>query len=246
MGIKKIMVIGAGVMGQGISVVFAGKGFSVIIQDIGEEQVKKGLQNIEKNLAKEIDKGNIPSKEKKLILKRISGTSKLEEARDVDFVVEAAAENINIKKEIFRNLDKICPPDVIFASNTSSLSITEIARATIRKDKVIGMHFFNPPAKMELIEIACGDDTSPQTFQTVKNLSEILGKKAVEVKDSPGFIVNRLLISMINEACFLLQEGVASPEEIDLAMQLGAKHPLGPLALADLIGLDVCLSITDI
>ncbi|OIN96337.1 3-hydroxybutyryl-CoA dehydrogenase [Candidatus Desantisbacteria bacterium CG1_02_38_46] len=242
---KKIMVVGAGIMGQGISLVFARKGLSVIIQDIADEQVKKGLQDIEKNLDKEINKGDISLKEKELILKGITGTTELKEAKNVDFVIEAVTEDIKIKKEIFRNLDKFCPPDVIFASNTSSLSITEIAQVVSRKDKVIGMHFFNPPTKMELIEIVCGKDTAKQTFQTVKRLSEILGKKIVKVKDSPGFIVNRLLIQMINESCFLLQDGVANPEEIDLAMQLGARHPLGPLGLADLIGLDVCLSIME-
>ena len=180
------------------------------------------------------------------ILSRISGTTDMNLAADCDLVVEAAIENMKIKKEIFAELDKICKPETILASNTSSLSITEVASATNRPEKVIGMHFFNPAPVMKLVEIIRGMATSQETFDAVKELSVAIGKEPVEVEEAPGFVVNRILIPMINEASFILQEGIASVEDIDTAMKYGANHPMGPLALGDLIGLDVCLAIMDV
>lgn len=243
---EKIFVIGAGTMGAGIVQAFAQKGYEVIVRDIKDEFVERGLTGINKNLSKLVSKGKMTEETKEDILSRISGTTDMNLAADCDLVVEAAIENMKIKKEIFAELDKICKPETILASNTSSLSITEVASATGRPEKVIGMHFFNPAPVMKLVEIIRGMATSQETFDAVKELSLAIGKEPVEVAEAPGFVVNRILIPMINEASFILQEGIASVEDIDTAMKFGANHPMGPLALGDLIGLDVCLAIMDV
>ena len=243
---KKIFVLGAGTMGAGIVQAFAQKGYEVIVRDIKDEFVERGLAGINKNLSKLVSKGKMTEEVKEDILSRISGTTDINLAADCDLIVEAAIENMKIKKEIFAELDKICKPETILASNTSSLSITEVASATSRPEKVIGMHFFNPAPVMKLVEIIRGMATSQETFDAVKELSLAIGKEPVEVSEAPGFVVNRILIPMINEASFILQEGIASVEDIDTAMKFGANHPMGPLALGDLIGLDVCLAIMDV
>ena len=243
---KKIFVLGAGTMGAGIVQAFAQKGYEVIVRDIKEEFVERGLAGINKNLTRLVTKGKMTEEVKEEILQRISGTTDMSLAADCDLVVEAAVENMKIKKEIFAELDEICKPETILASNTSSLSITEVASATKRPEKVIGMHFFNPAPVMKLIEIIRGIATSQETFDAVKELSIAIGKEPVEVSEAPGFVVNRILIPMINEASFILQEGIASAEDIDTAMKYGANHPMGPLALGDLVGLDVCLAIMDV
>ncbi|MDU2673649.1 MAG: 3-hydroxybutyryl-CoA dehydrogenase [Clostridium sp.] len=243
---EKIFVLGAGTMGAGIVQAFAQKGYEVIVRDIKDEFVERGIAGINKGLSKQVAKGKMTKEVKEEILSRISGTTDMNLAADCDLVVEAAIENMKIKKEIFAELDKICKPEAILASNTSSLSITEVASATSRADKVIGMHFFNPAPVMKLVEIIRGMATSQETFDAVKEASLAIGKEPVEVKEAPGFVVNRILIPMINEASFILQEGIASVEDIDTAMKYGANHPMGPLALGDLVGLDVCLAIMDV
>ena len=243
---KKVFVLGAGTMGAGIVQAFAQNGFQVIVRDIKDEFVEKGLAGIEKNLSKLVAKGKMTEEAKAEISARISGTTDMKLAADCDLVVEAAIENMKIKKEIFAELDSICKPETILASNTSSLSITEVASATKRADKVIGMHFFNPAPVMKLVEVIRGAQTSQETFEAVKAASEAIGKSPVEVAEAPGFVVNRILIPMINEAVGIYAEGIASVEDIDTAMKYGANHPMGPLALGDLIGLDVCLAIMDV
>ena len=243
---KKIFVLGAGTMGAGIVQAFAQKGYEVIVRDIKDEFVERGIAGINKGLSKQVAKGKMTEEVKEEILSRISGTTDMNLAADCDLVVEAAIENMKIKKEIFAELDSICKPETILASNTSSLSITEVASATKRVDKVIGMHFFNPAPVMKLVEIIRGIATSQETYDAIKELSIAIGKEPVEVAEAPGFVVNRILIPMINEASFILQEGIASVEDIDTAMKYGANHPMGPLALGDLIGLDVCLAIMDV
>lgn len=243
---KKIFALGAGTMGAGIVQAFAQKGYEVIVRDIKQEFVDRGIAGIEKSLTRLVSKEKITEEAKNDILSRISGTVDMEMAKDCDLVIEAAVENMDIKKSIFSELDKICKPETILASNTSSLSITEVASATNRPDKVIGMHFFNPAPVMKLVEIINGMATSKETFDAVKEVSENIGKSPVEVAEAPGFVVNRILIPMINEAAGILAEGIASEEDIDTAMKLGANHPMGPLALGDLIGLDVCLAIMDV
>ncbi|WP_138204316.1 3-hydroxybutyryl-CoA dehydrogenase [Haloimpatiens lingqiaonensis] len=242
----KICVLGAGTMGSGIVQAFAMNGHEVLVRDIKDEFVDRGLQNINKNLSKLVQKGKMDESTKEEILTRISGTTDLGLAEDCDLVVEAAIENMEIKKKIFAELDGICKEDTILASNTSSLSITEIASATKRPDKVIGMHFFNPAPIMKLVEVIRGMATSQETFEKIKDLAINIGKEPVEVAEAPGFVVNRILIPMINEAIGIYAEGVASVEDIDKAMKYGANHPMGPLALGDLIGLDVCLAIMDV
>ena len=232
---KKIFVLGAGTMGAGIAQTFAQKGYEVIVRDIKDEFVERGLAGINKSLSRLVTKGKMTEEVKEEILGRLSGTTDMALAADCDLVVEAAVENMKIKKEIFVELDEICKPETILASNTSSLSITEVASATKRPDKVIGMHFFNPAPVMKLVEIIRGIATSQETFDAVKALSVEIGKEPVEVAEAPGFVVNRILIPMINEASFILQEGIASAEDIDTAMKYGANHPMGPLALGDLI-----------
>lgn len=243
---EKIFVLGAGTMGSGIVQAFAQKGYEVIVRDIKDELVQSGIVRINNGLSKLVSKGKMTEETKEDILSRISGTTDMNLAADCDLVVEAAIENMKIKKEIFAELDKICKPETILASNTSSLSITEVASATNRAEKVIGMHFFNPAPVMKLVEIIRGMATSQETFDAVKELSVAIGKEPVEVEEAPGFVVNRILIPMINEASFILQEGIALVEDIDTAMKYGANHPMGPLALGDLIGLDVCLAIMDV
>jgi 3-hydroxybutyryl-CoA dehydrogenase len=243
---KKIFVLGAGTMGAGIVQAFAQKGYEVIVRDIKEEFVDRGIAGINKALSKLVAKEKMTEEAKEEILSRISGTTDLNMAADCDLVVEAAVENMEIKKQIFADLDKICKAETILATNTSSLSITEVAAATQRPDKVIGMHFFNPAPVMKLVEVIRGMATSQETFDAVKELSLAIGKSPVEVAEAPGFVVNRILIPMINEAVGIFAEGIASAEDIDTAMKLGAAHPMGPLALGDLIGLDVCLAIMDV
>ena len=243
---EKIFVIGAGTMGSGIVQAFAQKGYEVIVRDIKDEFVDRGIATINKNLSKLVAKGKVTEEFKENVLSKITGTTDLNLAADCDLVIEAAVENMDIKKEIFSQLDKICKVETILASNTSSLSITEVASATNRPDRVIGMHFFNPATIMKLVEVIKGMATSQETFDKVKELSFAIGKEPVEVAEAPGFVVNRILIPMINEAVGIFAEGVASVEDIDTAMKLGANHPMGPLALGDLIGLDVCLAIMDV
>ncbi len=243
---KKICVLGAGTMGSGIAQAFATKGYEVIIRDIKDEFVSKGIAGIKKNLDKLVSKEKIAAEKAEDILSRISGTTDMNLLDDVDLVVEAAVENMEIKKQIFGELDKICKPEAILATNTSSLSITEVAVATNRPDKVIGMHFFNPATMMKLVEIIRGMATSDETFDAIKELTIAMGKEPVEVAEAPGFVVNRILVPMINEAVGIFAEGIANAEDIDKAMMLGANHPMGPLALGDLIGLDVCLAIMDV
>ena len=242
----KICVLGAGTMGAGIAQVFAQSGHEVVLRDIKEEYAQKGVAFIEKNLSKLVQKEKITEDNMKSILSMIKPTINLEDAADCDLVVEAAVEIMDIKKEIFAELDKICKSETILASNTSSLSITEIGAATNRPDRVIGMHFFNPAPVMKLVEIIKGIGTSEEIFNKVKRITEDIKKNGVEVEEAPGFVVNRILIPMINEAVGILADGVASVEDIDSAMKLGANHPIGPLALGDLIGLDVCCLIMDI
>ena len=243
---EKIFVIGAGTMGAGIVQAFAQKGYEVIVRDIKDEFVDRGIAGINKGLTKLVSKGKITEEDKEAVLSKITGTTDLGLAADCDLVIEAAVENMEIKKQIFSELDKICKEETILASNTSSLSITEVASATNRPDRVIGMHFFNPATIMKLVEVIRGMATSQETFDKVKTMSEAIGKTPVEVAEAPGFVVNRILIPMINEAIGIYAEGIASVEDIDTSMKLGANHPMGPLALGDLIGLDVCLAIMDV
>lgn len=246
MKVKKFMVIGAGQMGSGIAQVAAQAGLNVVLHDIKEEFANRGLGVITKNLSRDVEKGRKTEEEKQKILDRIQPSTDLSNAKDVDFVVEAAVENMEIKSQIFKQLDEIAPAHAILASNTSSLPITEIAAVTKRPEKVIGMHFMNPVPVMKLIEVIRGIATSDETYQVVSQLSEIMGKIAVEVNDFPGFISNRVLMPMINEAIYCLYEGVATPESIDEVMKLGMNHPMGPLTLADFIGLDTCLYIMEV
>lgn len=243
---KKICVLGAGTMGSGIAQAFAVKGYEVIIRDIKDEFVQRGLGMITKNINKLVAKGKMTEETAEEVLSRVSGTTELAHLEDVDLVIEAAVENMEIKKSIFRELDEICKPETILATNTSSLSITEIATATKRVDKVIGLHFFNPAPIMKLVEIIKGMATSEETYNEMVELSVSIGKEPVLVEEAPGFVVNRILVPMINEAVGIFAEGIASVEGIDKAMMLGANHPMGPLALGDLIGLDVCLAIMDV
>lgn len=239
----KVFVLGSGTMGTGIVQTFAQAGIEVTMR---ERTPGKGMKIIVKGLDKLVQRGKMAEEEKNRILGNIISAQELEAAKDADLVIEAAVEELNLKKELFAELDKICKPEAILATNTSSLSITEVAGATSRPDKVIGMHFFNPVPVMKLVEVIKGIATSQETRDKVFEVSEKLGKKPVEVEEAPGFVVNRILIPMINEAVGILAEGVAKAEDIDEAMKLGANHPIGPLALADLIGNDVCLAIMDV
>lgn len=246
MDIKKIMVIGAGQMGGGIAQVAAQTGLQVVLNDIKAEFIERGLGVIAKNLARSVEKGRISAEDKEAILSRITPSTDLADAAGVDLVVEAASENMAIKSEIFRKLDEVAPAHVILATNTSSLPITEVAAVTGRPEKVIGMHFMNPVPVMPLVEVIRGIATSDDTFEAVDDLARAMGKTPVEVNDYPGFISNRLLMPMINEAIFCVYEGVAEPEAIDQVMKLGMNHPMGPLVLADFIGLDTCLAIMEV
>ena len=246
MEIKIIGVVGAGQMGNGIVQVAAQSGLSVVMSDIADSFVQKGLGTISKNLGKMVEKGKIPPQKKEEIMGRIKGTVQVKDMAEADFVVEAATENESLKLSIFKELDKVCRKEAILSSNTSSISITKIASATQRPSKVIGMHFMNPVPVMQLVEVIRGLQTSQETFDTVKLLAEKMGKTPVEANDFPGFIANRVLLPMINEAIYALFEGVGTPEAIDTVMKLGMNHPMGPLALADLIGLDTCLAIMEV
>jgi 3-hydroxybutyryl-CoA dehydrogenase len=246
MEIKTFGVIGAGQMGAGIAQVAAQTGYRVIMRDIEQRFVDGGMASIEKNLGRQVDKGRMTPEDRDAVLSRIEGTVPVEPLAQADFVVEAAIENIELKKRIFAELDELCGPDVILASNTSSISITEIGAATQRPDKVIGMHFMNPVPVMKLVEIIRGLATSDETYQAVHDMAVAMGKTPAEVNDYPGFISNRLLLPMINEAIFCVMEGVGTKESIDTVMKLGMNHPLGPLELADLIGLDTCLAIMEV
>lgn len=242
----KVFVLGAGTMGAGIVQTFAQSGYEVIMRDIEERFVQRGVETITKNLEKSVQKGKLSEEEKNQILGRIKPTTDMNLAKEVDLVVEAAIENMEIKKKIFAELDVICKPEAILATNTSSLSITDVGSATKRPDKVIGMHFFNPVPVMKLVEVIKGIATSEETNNTIIEIAKKLKKDAVQVEEAPGFVVNRILIPMINEAIGILADNVATVEDIDLAMKLGANHPIGPLALADLIGNDVCLAIMEV
>ena len=247
MSIKRVLVVGAGQMGSGIAQVMAQGGIEVIVRDIREEFVKKGIGGIEKNLAKAVEKGKLTAEEKAAAMARIRGVVDMTpEAANVDLVVESAVENMEIKREIFTILDGLCPAHTILATNTSSLPITAIGAMTKRPDKVIGMHFFNPAPVMKLVEIVNGLATAPATYETVRSLAEKLGKSPVKVVDFPGFVGNRIMIPMINEAVYTLMEGVASAEDIDAVAKLGFNHPMGPLALSDLIGNDTVLYIMEV
>ncbi|MDD4802363.1 MAG: 3-hydroxybutyryl-CoA dehydrogenase [Syntrophomonas sp.] len=241
----KIMVLGAGTMGAGIVQNAAQAGFDVVMRDIKQEFVDNGLKGITKNLTKLVEKGKMEAAVKDAVLGRISGTVDMAAAADCDLVIEAAIEVMEIKKSIFKELDSLCKPDCILASNTSALSITEIGAASGRADRMIGMHFFNPVPAMKLVEIIRGAATSQATFDAIKDIALKMGKAPVEINEAPGFVVNRLLIPMLNEGMYALMEGVANAADIDTSMKFGAGHPMGPLALADMIGLDICLKIME-
>lgn len=242
----KVLVYGVGTMGRGIGQLFAQNNFEVLFYDILAEYSNNALKLLEKDFSRLVTKGKISEEDKEKFLSNVKVIENLEDGKDVDLVVEAITENVEVKKEVFRNLDEIINNDAILASNTSSLSITELALVTGRPENVIGMHFFNPAPVMNLIEIINGYTTSAETTKKIEEISGLLGKNPVKVKEAPGFVVNRMLVPMINEAIIILSEGVATAEDIDTAMKFGANHPIGPLALGDLIGLDVCLFIMDI
>ena len=242
---KKIVVIGGGTMGLDIAHTFARSGNQVIVREINEEFANKAKDRLVATLDKMVARGKMEEAKKAEILGNMTFTSELASAADADLVVEAAVENLEIKKKIFAELDELCKPETILATNTSSISITAIAAATKRPDKFVGMHFFNPATVMKLVEIIRGAPTSQETYDAIHEMSLAIGKEPVEVAEAPGFVVNKILIPMINEAIGLVETGVASPEGIDTAMKLGANHPMGPLALGDLVGLDVCLAIMD-
>jgi len=246
MNINQIGIIGAGTMGHGIALVSAKAGFNVIMRDIEMEFVETGLKRITGFLEKSVEKGKLDNEEKDKILSRLKGTASLEELKDADVIIEAIFENAQVKKEMFRELDKICGDNTVFASNTSTIPITDLASATTREHNFIGMHFMNPVPIMNLVEVIRGLKTSDETTEIIKDLAEKMDKTPIEVNDSPGFVSNRVLIPMINEAAFCLYEGIGTPEAIDGVMKLGMNHPMGPLKLADLIGLDVCLDIMNV
>jgi 3-hydroxybutyryl-CoA dehydrogenase len=246
MEIKKICVLGAGLMGAGITQVAAETGYEVAMRDIEDRFVQGGLNTIKKNFARAVSKGKMTQERAEEVLSRVKGVVTLAEAvKGADLIIEAIIENMELKKQVYRELEQLCPRETILASNTSGLSITEIASATKRPEKVIGMHFFNPVPVMKLVEIIKGQSTSQETFEVIKGLAEKMGKTPIAVNEAPGFAVNRILVPMINEAIFVLQEGVASAEDIDKGMMLGANHPIGPLALADLVGLDTLLMVQE-
>ena len=246
MATRTIGLVGAGTMGSGIAQAGALSGYDVTMQDISDEQVAKGIKGITKSLERLAARDKISSTDQSSALARIKGTTSLDDLAECDVVIEAATENMDLKIAVFAQLDALCKSDTILASNTSSLSITRLAAATRRPDRVIGLHFFNPVPIMKLVEIVRALQTSDETFTEMDTLTRQLGKEPVSVQDSPGFVVNRMLVPMINEAIFVLHEGLASAEEIDTAMKLGANHPIGPLALADMIGIDVCLFVMEI
>lgn len=244
--INKIGVIGAGQMGNGIAQVAAQAGYNVIMRDIDQKFVDNGLGRIDKNLKWLVEKEKITAEEQNNIKNRIKGTLELSDLKDCDIIIEAIIEDVNLKKELFTELDTLCPDQTIFASNTSSISITELGGFTTRADRFIGMHFMNPVPRMKLVEIIKGIATSEEIMGITMALAEKMGKTPVEVNDYPGFVSNRVLLPMINEAIFAYMEGVGTPEAIDTVMKLGMNHPMGPLELADLIGLDTCLAIMNV
>ncbi|MER1957536.1 MAG: 3-hydroxybutyryl-CoA dehydrogenase [Solibacillus sp.] len=246
MNIEKVMVIGAGQMGSGIAQVCAQAGFTVILNDMKDEFFERGLATITKNLTRDVEKGRKTEEEKAQVLARITKSTSIDDAKHVDIVIEAAVENMEIKQSIFKQLDAIAPAHTILATNTSSLPITEIAAVTNRPEQVIGMHFMNPVPVMQLVEIIRGLATADEVYEAVAAMTKQIGKTGVEVNDFPGFISNRILLPMINEAIYALYEGVATKEAIDDVMKMGMNHPMGPLTLADFIGLDTCLSIMEI
>ncbi len=246
MEIKKVCVLGAGIMGAGIAQVVAEAGFEVSLRDIETSFVEKGLATIKKNLDRAVSKGKKEASEAEAVLNRIKGTVDIKEAvNGADLVIEAIIEVMDVKKEVFKEIDSLCPETTLFASNTSGLSITEMASVTTRPDKFIGMHFFNPVPVMKLVELIRGFATSDDTYNVAREFVEKIGKTPVEVQEAPGFVVNRILCPMINEAIFVYSEGLASAEDIDKAMKLGANHPIGPLALADMVGLDTLLHVLE-
>ena len=243
MEVKRVGVVGAGTMGNGIAHVFARSGYQVLLCDVEQRFLDRALDTIGKNLDREVAKSKITADDKSSALKRIEPMLERRKLANCDFVVEAATEKFEIKSEIFRDLDRICPPEVILSSNTSSISITKLAALTKRPEKVIGMHFFNPVPVMKLVEVIRGLATSQETFELVRDLAVKLEKTPVEVNDAPGFVSNRVLMPLLNEAMYAVMEGVATPEAVDQVFKLGMAHPMGPLTLADFIGLDVCLDI---
>jgi len=243
MDIRRVGVLGAGTMGNGIAHVFARGGYSVILCDVEQRFLDRGLATITKNLDREVAKNKITAEDKASALKKIEPVTERGKLADCDFIVEAATEKFEIKAEIFRDLDRLARPEVILSSNTSSISITKLGALTKRPEKVIGMHFFNPVLVMKLVEVIRGLATSQETFTTVRDLSIKLDKTTVEVNDAPGFVSNRVLMPLLNEAMYTVMEGVATPEAVDEIFKLGMAHPMGPLTLADFIGLDVCLDI---
>ncbi len=246
MEIGKVCVVGAGIMGAGITQVLAEAGLQVAMRDIEERFVEKGLATIRKNLERAVTKGKLDAAAAEAVLARISGTVDLQQATaDADLVIEAVVELMELKQKVFKELDALCKPDTILASNTSGLSITEMAAVTNRPDKVIGMHFFNPVPVMKLVELTRGFLTSDATLATTRDVTEKIGKTPIEIKEAPGFAVNRILCPMINEAIFVYAEGIAAAADIDRAMALGANHPIGPLALADMVGLDTLLLVME-
>ncbi|HEV7219687.1 MAG TPA: 3-hydroxybutyryl-CoA dehydrogenase [Terriglobales bacterium] len=241
--IQRVGVVGAGTMGNGIAHVFARHGFPVVLCDVEQRFLDRGLSAISKNLEREVSKGKISPEDKQAAFNRIEPVLTRSKLSNCDFVLEAATEKLEIKTEIFRELDQLCRPEVIIASNTSSISITKLAALTSRPEKIIGMHFFNPVPVMKLVEVIRGLATSNETFSKVRELADRLEKTPVEVNDAPGFVSNRVLMPLLNEAMFAVMEGVATAEAVDEVFKLGMAHPMGPLTLADFIGLDVCLDI---
>ncbi|WP_082232635.1 3-hydroxybutyryl-CoA dehydrogenase [Halobacillus massiliensis] len=246
MAVEKVMVIGAGQMGAGIAQVFAQSGIHVKLNDLKEEALEKGLDGINKRLSRAVEKGKLTTDEQQQALSSLSGTTDLKDAADCDLIIEAVIENMDVKTKVFQALDEIAPSHAILASNTSSLPITEIAAVTKRPSQVIGMHFMNPVPVMKLVEIIRAIQTSDETYQVVEDTAKKLNKTPVEVNDFPGFVSNRILMPMINEAIYTVYEGVSSVEDIDTVMKLGMNHPMGPLTLADFIGLDTCLYIMEV
>jgi 3-hydroxybutyryl-CoA dehydrogenase len=241
-----IGIVGAGTMGNGIAQVAARAGYSVVMRDVNDEFLQRGMAAIDKSLQRDVDKDRLKGDEKGLIIGRITPTTDVAALRDASFVIEAVTEDLQVKTEVFKTLDEITRPEAILASNTSSISITKLGAVTRRPDKVIGMHFMNPVPVMKLVEVIRGMATSDETYERVRTLAEQMGKTALDCQDSPGFVSNRVLMPMINEAVFTLYEGVATRESIDGIMKLGMNHPMGPLTLADFIGLDVCLAIMNV
>jgi 3-hydroxybutyryl-CoA dehydrogenase len=246
MGIDRMAVIGAGQMGSGIAQVAAQAGVEVVVADASPDLARRSVEKLGQTLAKLVEKGKLSAADREKLLGRVRPVASLEECGGADLAIEAVVENQAVKTQIFQKLDAVLRPEAILASNTSSISITALAAATKRPDRFIGMHFMNPPPVMQLIEIIRGLQTSDATYRTVMELAKRFGKTTVTSKDSPGFIVNRILIPLLNEACFALQEGLASPEDIDTAVKLGLNHPMGPLTLADFVGLDTCLYIAEV